>query len=121
MKKISWILLPVMTIVSVTSFALSPSYVTPEFNDKNSHLPMVYVCGVIGEKGGYDSRAVTTIALATPKMGISAKKSGQLMGDALTWWEANHERYDIAGMWEGSCKEPIKNIKRIYLNEAPQE
>ncbi|WP_157061570.1 hypothetical protein [Pseudomonas sp. P97.38] len=117
MNKFRWIFAPILTIVSVTSFASSPSYETPEFNDKNDHLSMVYVCGVIGEKGGFDSGAIAIVAAATSKMGIPAKKSGQLMGDALTWWEANHERYDIAGMWEGTCKEPINNIRRMYLSK----
>lgn len=117
MNKFSWVLSPALTIFSVTGFASAPVYQTPEFNDKSGHLSMMYICGVIGEKGDYDSRAIATVAAATSKMGITEKKSGQLMGDALTWWEASHEQYDITAMWEGSCKEPINNMRRMYLNK----
>ncbi|MNT99050.1 hypothetical protein D3C72_2417930 [compost metagenome] len=77
---------------------------------------MAYVCAVIGEKCGFAADALPTVADGSVKMGIPAQKAGELMSDALTWWEANHDKYDIASMWESSCKEPLNNMRRMYAN-----
>ena len=98
-------------------YAIDAKYVAPEFNDKNSHISMVFICAVIGEKGGFDTEALPTVAKSSAKMGVPAKKAEELLGDALTWWETNHEQYDVAAMWGGSCKEPINNMRRMYLNK----
>lgn len=104
-----------MVAMNWNVYAVDAKYVTSEFNDKNSHVSMVFICAVIGEKGGLDNEALPIVAKASAKMGIPAKKAGELMRDALTWWETNHEQYDIAGMWEGSCKEPLNNLRRMYV------
>lgn len=97
--------------------AVDAKYVTPEFNDKNSHVSMVFICAVIGEKGGFDAEALPAVAKSSAKMGVPAKKAGELMADALTWWETNHEQYDITGMWEGSCREPLNNMRRMHVDQ----
>lgn len=106
-----------MTAICWNAYATDAKYITQEFNNKNDHVSMVFVCAVIGEKGGFDADALPTVAKASARMGISTKKAGELMSDALTWWETNHEQYDIAGMWKGSCKEPLSNMRKMYVNQ----
>lgn len=117
MNKRLLVLTNVAAMVSINVYAGEPEYKTPEFKDGKSHLSMVYVCTVIGEKGGFDADALPTVANGSAKMGIPAQKAGELMSDALTWWEANHDKYDISGMWDGECKNPIENMRRMYTNK----
>jgi len=111
------VLTSVATIVSISVYAGGREYKTPEFRDGKSSIAMMYTCAVIGEKGGFDADAMPTVAKGSSKMGIPAQKAGELMSDALIWWDSDRDKYDIAAMWDGACKAPIENMRRIRINK----
>lgn len=39
------------------------------------------------------------------------------MSDALTWWKYGSKKYDLKGMWDGMCKEPFDNIRRMLIEK----
>lgn len=110
-------LITIAAILSTNAYADDPKYKTPEFREGKSNIAMMYTCAVIGEKGGFDADALPTVAKGSSKIGIPAQKAGELMSDALTWWESERDKYDIAAMWDGACKTPIENMRRMYTNK----
>lgn len=110
-------LLILLSMTAYNIYAADAEYKTSEFKDGKSNIAMMYTCAVIGEKDGFDADALPIVAKSSSKMGIPAKKAGELMSDALTWWEANHDKYDIASMWKASCKEPLSNMRKMYANQ----
>lgn len=110
-------LLILLSMTAYNIYAADTKYKTPEFRDGKSNIAMMYTCAVIGEKGGFDADALPTVAKGSSKMGIPAQKAGELMSDALTWWEFDRDKYDIAAMWDGACKAPIENMRRMYINQ----
>jgi hypothetical protein len=98
---------------SITSTASADDvFVTEEFKT-GSRVSMVYICGVAGEKFALDPSALETLAFFVQRASIPAHKSGQLLNDAVSWWDANIENYDPGLFWENQCATPYENMRGV--------
>lgn len=105
-----------LAILLVTLLAVAPAmaqdYRTVEFRSGDSHLAVAYMCGVMGQKTGVAPDAMQVVAVAVAD-GLSAEHSGNLLADALDWWELEGERMAAIGMWDQFCEQPINNFRRL--------
>lgn len=85
---------------------------TEEFRSGKSHIAMAYSCGVLGQKTGIAPDAMGVVASVVAQ-GLTAQHSGDLMADALDWWEADGQRLADLGMWAQFCEQPIDNFRRL--------
>ena len=113
MKNVIWRITMLLLLAGISG-SIYADYKTPEFNNKKSRTSTVYMCAVIGVKKGYNSDALAILAQFVNYAEISAQHSGELMSDALTWWETESSNYDLKGMWDGACAEPFRNMKRVF-------
>ncbi|WP_114217124.1 hypothetical protein [Ochrobactrum sp. 3-3] len=73
---------------------------------------MAYSCGVLGVKTGGAPDAMIVVA-AVMAQGLTSQHSGDLMTDALDWWDAEGDRMAAIGTWEQFCEQPIDNLRRL--------
>lgn len=97
----------------LSSASYSSSYITEEFRDGDSNIAMLYVCSVIGHKTQKAPDAIITLAKFVEFSDIPSEKSGDFLADANTWWNEESQDYDIDGMWEGMCEQPLNNIRNL--------
>lgn len=106
-------------VLGITLLAIAPAmsqqFRTEEFRSGSSHIAMAYSCGVLGVKTDVAPDAMDVVSVVAAK-GLSAEHSGDLMADALDWWEADGERLAALGMWDQFCEQPINNFRRLMSN-----
>lgn len=96
-------------IAIISDFAAA--YKTPEFNNPDSSVAMMYQCAVVGHKKGFAPDAITVISKARKMLKITIKKSGELLNDAFKWYEINEGVYDFQGLWKDLCELPFENLR----------
>lgn len=66
---------------------------------------------------GYSNDSLRVAAAFVEYTGITSSQSSNFMSDALTWWKYGSKKYDLKGMWDGMCKEPFDNIRRMLIEK----
>jgi hypothetical protein len=102
-----------LTSLLLFSGLVYAGYKTPEFNEPNSSIAMMYMCTVVGDKQGYAKDTLFVLAKVRPKLGISIKKSGDLLNDAYRWYDIKKDSMDFEGLWYDLCETPIDNLRRM--------
>lgn len=107
-----WAIVLGTIFASVTVPVMAQQYRTEEFSSGQSHIAMAYSCGVLGQKTGIAPDAMGVVA-SVMAQGLTAKHSGDLLADALDWWDADGQRLADMGMWAEFCEQPIDNFRRL--------
>lgn len=106
------ILTAAVIMMSLALPVVAQEYRTDEFRSGDSHIGLAYSCAVLGVKTGVAPDAMEIVATVTAQ-GLTAEHSGDLMTDALDWWDADGERLAAMGMWDEFCAQPIDNFRRL--------
>lgn len=89
----------------------SDLYITEEFKQGNE-ISMVYICAITGHKTGMAEDGLALLVMFNEYTKMGSQKTGNLLDDANTWWEEESYAWDLDGLWDGACEQPLNNIRR---------
>ena len=99
-------------------YSIAIDYKTDIFNDDNSVIPTAYMCAVTAQKNGFDAEAVQVLGSMLKAHKISPKLRGDLMSDAITWYQSVKGSFNFTDYWNNECKQPFENMKFLYKKSS---
>ena len=110
-------IITILVLLNLYSPAFSADYKSKEFNDPNSHLPVMFICAFIGKGTGLgpDGMDLVVNTLLTTNPAPKPEQFNLWVSDAEKWISIEGQTVDFERYWKVNCEAPFNNM-RNYLS-----